>query len=191
MPTSTTAHLLAHWAEGDQWQAQLAQGQGVEVDQPADGSAIFAEAEQQRIDLVNRRERALATRLSNLDMAQTDPLMQAMRDVETLSRLIRQAMTLHHAPLVRHDEPLRSLLWGDRGLLTRASVRQARDEGILMREVPSLGRQRNAQLEDSWQRWPEDIRQLGLMSPELQRAQALLASLLSAEALRGEPPTDP
>lgn len=191
VPTSTTAHLLAHWAEGDQWQAQLARGQGVEVDQPADGSAILAEAEQQRIDLVNRRERALATRLSNLDMAQTDPLMQAMRDVETLSRLIRQAMTLHHAPLVRHDEPLRSLLWGDRGLLTRASIRQARDEGILMREVPSLGRQRNAQLEDSWQRWPEDIRQLGFMSPELQRAQALLASLLSAEALRGEPPTDP
>ena len=191
VPTSTTAHLLANWVEGDQWRSRFAQSDGVNIDVAADDSAIVNEAEVKRIDLIDRRERALATRLSNLDSGQSDPLAQAIQKVETLSHLVRQAMALHHAPIIRHDQSLRSSLWGNEGLLTRALIREARDQGTLMSEVAQIGRQRNERLLRGWQAWPDEVRQLGLMPPELQWAQALLVERLNPETSSGERPKDP
>ncbi len=190
VPTTTTAHFLANWTQGDDWQSQLAEGHNIDVVHSADDAAILEEVEQTRLELVNRRERALATRLTHSDFEPEDPLMEAMQEVETLTQLLKQALTLHYASIARHDQQLRSVLWGENGLMSPALVRQARDGGVLMRELPSIARQRSATFLEHWRRWPASTRQRGLMAPALQQAHALLAGMFNPEVSDDERPED-
>lgn len=189
VPTTVSAHLLANWDQGAQWRAQVAGETDAEVLVSATDDEIFERAQSQRVSLIDRRERALATRLSNLDSDdQGDRLTEAMREVETLSRLIGQIMALHYGHVARLDETIRGRLWGSEGLLSRGDIRRARDQGVWMRDVPALGQQRLESLGNAWRQWPAQLRQTGTLSPELQMANVSLnAATMSVGSNAAQP----
>lgn len=175
IPTSVSAHLLSQWSQGENWQAQLVDDARVAVITQPDDMAIRTVAESQRLSLVDRRERSMATRLTNLDIASDDDELAAtMREIDTLSRLIRRVMELHYAPILRWDDDMRAALAGDQSLLTREDIRSARDQGVLMIQMADVGIERAEVARAAWSKWPSMIRQTGLVPPELQSAQAII-----------------
>lgn len=177
IPTSVSAHLLSHWSQGENWQEQLVDDARVSIMALPDDAPIRSIAEGQRLSLVDRRERSMATRLTNLDAApDDDELAQTMREIDTMSRLIRRVMELHYAPILRWDDDMRAALAGDQSLLTREDIRSARDQGVLMSQMADIGIQRVQGAMQAWSRWPSEIRQTGLVPPELQSAQAIISA---------------
>jgi hypothetical protein len=87
--------------------------------------------------------------------------------------------------LIRHDPIIRSLMVGSRGLLSRDDIRVARDNGILMRDVVTMGRSRLDQFEAHWLGYPSHIRETGMMVPELIYADLILSDL--SDGLPKEP----
>ena len=177
IPTSVSSHLLNHWSQGQNWQAQLMSDGQVEVLVASDDEGIRSVAEAQRLALIDRRERSMATRLTRFDDASADDLLaQTMLEIDTLSRLIRRIMELHYGPILRLDDDMRAMLAGDQGLLTREDIRSARDRSVLMTEVAGIGIERVNFALDAWSKWPQSIRQTGLVPPELQTARAMISA---------------
>lgn len=187
VPTPTSAHLLSQWPK---WRARLSDvsidekdlGE-VEVMQASDDAAILVEAERARLALIDRRERAFATRLANIEAAADDALAQSMQEVSIISRLLRRVMELHYSPIIRQDDGIRAALAGDSGLLTREDIRISRDRGVPMSEIAVLGKDRVREFEERWLQWPIAIREQGLWIPEFHWPGALMA----AEVVVAEP----
>ncbi len=178
VPTSTTAHLLSQWP---MWRERLSDpidGEDnikvVEVLKDPDDSAILTEAERARLALIDRRERGLATRLANLEVAADDALAQSMQEVSIISRLLRRVMELHYSAIIRQDDGIRAALVGDSGLLTREDIRLSRDRGVPMSDIAALGQSRLEQFEDRWLQYPVILREQGWWMPEFHWSQTLM-----------------
>lgn len=187
VPTPTSAHLSSQWPK---WRARLSgvsidenDLSAVEVMQTPDDAAILVEAERAQLALIDRRERALATRLANIEAAADDALAQSMQEVSIISRLLRRVMELHYSPIIRQDDGIRAALAGDSGLLTREDIRISRDRGVPMSEIAVLGKDRVREFEERWLQWPIAIREQGLWIPEFHWPGALMA----AEVVVAEP----
>jgi len=193
IPTSAGAHLLNHWAQGEMWRDAFVDTEKVEVLQSADDLEIREKAQAHIHSLVDRRERSLATRLSNFEGVESgDELTSAMLEIDAMSRLMRRVMELHYSSMVRMDDALRGAVAGQQSLLGREDIRRARDEGVKMAELPSIGQTRIDAFTNAWARWPTEIRQGGQVPPELQ------VGLIALQALshrgpdqRDESPEDP
>lgn len=175
VPTPTSAYLLSQWPS---WRARLgAEVESIngmtqaddelEVIETADNANILIEAENMRLALVDRRERALATRLANIEVNENDILAQSMREVSMISRLLRRVMELHYSIIIRQDDRIRAYLAGDAGLLTEEDIRLSRDQGLPMSEIADLGRARLSRFREDWLQWPLTIRERGYGIPEL------------------------
>jgi len=175
VPTQASAYLLSQWPS---WRARLSDGadssesmpeEGVELEviETADDTAILTETEKMRLALVDRRERALATRLANIEVSADDALAQSMREVSMTSRLLRRVMELHYGKIIRQDDQIRAFVAGDAGLLTREDIRFSRDQGLPMLEIADLGRARLERFREDWLEWPLTIREQGQGIPEI------------------------
>jgi hypothetical protein len=177
-PVSVGMQLSMHW---DEWQGHLIDGQNTQIVVPADDETILGVVQAQRLALRDRRERSLSTGLTQSNSRLAD----AMLEVHALSGLIQGTLELHYGPLIRHDPIIRSLMVGSRGLLSRDDIRVARDNGILMRDVVTMGRSRLDQFEAHWLGYPSHIRETGMMVPELIYADLILSDL--SDGLPKEP----
>ena len=184
VPTQTSAYLLSQWPS---WRARLSEGadssesmpgEGVELEviETAKDTAILTETEKMRLALVDRRERALATRLANIEVSGDDALAQSMREVSMLSRLLRRVMELYYSTSIRQDDRIRASVAGDAGLLTREDIRLSRDQGLPMSEIADLGRARLERFQQDWLQWPLTIREQGQGIPELSWAEVMMRS---------------
>ena len=187
LPTTAEAQLSANWIGGEGWQAQFAAAESTEwlvaVESELDLDAL-SEAIALRLDeLVSRRERQLAARLTSpLDLDDRDELTQLMAEVAETSALLRRVLEIHYPRLIRHDPVLRAALVGEQALLTRDRVRLIRDRAELMATVPTIGEARLSLMQAHWRGLPSALREHGHMSPEFDRALAQVRDLLRTSA---------
>jgi hypothetical protein len=166
-PTTAEAQLLANWDRGAEWRDWFVTGGRVEVVEQESGTDLLLAVEAQLSSLSSRRERQLSSRmLSTLTEAAEDPVVVAMSDIVEYTALLRRIIELHYPRVVRHQDGLRALLAGDAGLLTRDRVRQMRDAGLPMAQVPMLGRERLESLAGLWSSLPQALREGGQPAPE-------------------------
>jgi hypothetical protein len=167
-PTTAEVQLLANWDRGAEWRDWFVTGGRVETLESSSGEALLAEVQSQLASLVSRRERQLSARLlSAMPADDSDALGLAMADIAEYVALLRRLMELHYPRVIRHDDELRALLVGDAGLLNRDRVRQLRDAGLPMAQVPTLGRERLEHFIRLWSELPLALRESGQSSPEL------------------------
>ncbi len=195
VPTAASAYLLSQWPK---WRARLADVSTdedplteLEVTHTPDDAVILIEAERARLALIDRRERALATRLANLEAAADDALAQSMEEVSIISRLLRRVMELHYSPIIRQDDGIRAGLAGDSGLLTREDIRISRDRGVPMAKIAAVGKERVRAFEGHWLQWPVAVREQGLWMPEFHWPEALMTAEVAAEAAAVAEPSGP
>jgi hypothetical protein len=179
MPTTPEAQLVANWDRGAEWRDWFVTGGRVEQLEQGDGQALAVEVQARISSLVSRRERLLAGRMLNpLSVGEVDPLSLAMADVVENSALMRRLLEIHYPRVLRHHDELRGLMSGESGLINRDRVRQLRDAGVPMAQVPILGRARIEQLREQWQTLPLSVREFGQTSPEMDYALEQLDHLI-------------
>ena len=179
MPTTPEAQLLAHWDRGAEWRDWFVTGGRVEQLEQVDGQALAVEVQARISSLISRRERMLAGRMLNpLSAGDVDPLSLAMAEVVENSALMRRLLEIHYPRVLRHHDGLRGLMNGEAGLLNRDRVRQLRDAGVPMAQVPILGRARIEQMREQWQALPLIVRESGQSAPEMDYALEQLDALI-------------
>ncbi len=195
-PVTADGLLTANWDRGAEWRDWFVTGGRVELLERSEPEAMNQAVAAQLASLASRRERQLAARLlSPLSGDSPDPLTMAMAEVSELNALLRRHLELHYPRLLRHHDPLRSLLTGESGLLSRDRVRQMRDGGIPMSQVPSMGRERLERFRELWLSYPTALRETGHLAPELDYGLEQLAALIALSRLPpaadAEPPAAP
>lgn len=191
LPTTAEAQLAANWVGGEGWQAKFAAADatewlvavGSDRDTDLDLDALTESIALRLDELVSRRERQLAARLTSpLDLDDRDELTQLMAEVAETSALLRRVLEIHYPRLIRHDPVLRAALVGEQALLTRDRVRLIRDRAELMATVPATGETRLSAAQAHWRALPSALREHGHPSPEFDRALAQVRGLLRTSA---------
>lgn len=166
-PTTAEAQLLANWDRGAEWRDWFVTGGRVEVLEQHSGQERVVEVHAQMASLVTRRERQLSARLlSPLTADSDDPVVLAMADIAEYAALLRRILELHYPRVLRHEDGMRALIAGEAGLLTRDRIRQMRDSGLPMGQVPLQGRERLESFSALWSSLPDSLRESGQVSPE-------------------------
>jgi hypothetical protein len=179
LPTTPESELIANWDRGAEWRDWFVTGGRVESLSANDGQALASAVQARLAELSSRRERQLAGRLlSPLTGSQTDPVMTAMAEVAENSALLRRVLEIHYPRVIRHHDSIRASVVGESGLLTRDRVRQLRDSGVPMIQVPTLGAERLTRLSELWQQLPVNLRESGQTAPELEYGLEQLESLI-------------
>ncbi len=184
-PTTPEAELAANWDRGEEWRDWFVTGDRVELLDQEDGQILELAVQAHLGTLISRRERQLSGRLlSTLASAQSDALTAAMADIVEHSALLRRILEIHYPRILRHEDGLRALLVGDSGLLTRDRVRQLRDAGVPMAQVPTLGQERLTRLRTLWLSQPLLMRESGQSAPELDYGLEQLETLVRVTRFR-------
>ncbi len=178
LPTTAEAQLLANWDRGAEWRDWFVTGDRVEVLEQRDGNELALAVEAEMASLASRRERQLAGRLLNPMLpSANDPVGLAMADITEYSALLRRMLELHYPRVLRHDDRIRGLVSGEAGIINRDRIRQFRDAGQPMLQVPVIGRERLDRLREMWLELPVELRESGQLAPELDHAMELLDEL--------------
>ncbi|HSH26953.1 MAG TPA: hypothetical protein VK972_04155, partial [Wenzhouxiangella sp.] len=165
MPTTPEAELLANWA---QWRDWFVAGRYVQRLEAADVANIEAAVEAGLAELATRRERQLVAPLINPPRAgDEDPLVLAMSRVADTAALLRRILELHYPRIIRQHAPIRSMVSGEAGLITRDRVRLMREQGVAVSHMPELGLERAGRLRNIWLGLPETLREQGQRAPEI------------------------
>jgi len=184
-PTTPEAELAANWDRGAEWRDWFVTGDRVALLDQEDGETLALAVQAHLGALTSRRERQLSGRLlSTLASAQSDALTAAMADIVEHSALLRRILEIHYPRILRHEDGLRALLVGDSGLLTRDRVRQLRDAGVPMAQVPTLGQERLSRLRALWLSQPLAMREFGQSAPELDYGLEQLETLIRVSRFR-------
>lgn len=177
-PTTPESQLLANWDRGAEWRDWFLTGGRVEALETASDDAMRTIVQAELAALSARRERHLTAPLINPARAgDADPLALAMAQVADTAALLRRVLELHYPRIIRQYSPVRSLLMGEAGLITRDRVRYLRDSGVSARLIPRLGLERVEQLQHTWAGLPAVLREQGQRAPELDFSLSRLSSL--------------
>lgn len=177
-PTTAEALLLANWERGAEWRDWFLGPERVETLETARPEDMQTRVQAELASLAARRERRLSTPLINPPKAgDRDPVALAMAQVADSAALLRRIMELHYPRIIRQYAPVRALLRGESGLVTRDRVRLLRDEGVPARDMARIGLERVAQLREVWLELPAALRERGQRSPELDYGLERLADL--------------
>ncbi len=195
LPTTAEAQLQANWDRGAEWRDWFVTGDRVEVLEQVEGADLALAVEAEMASLAARRERLLAGRLLNPILPNaSDPVSMAMADIVEYAALLRRTLELHYPRVLRHDDHIRGLLNGDGGIVNRDRIRQFRDSGQAMLQVPVIGRERLDRLRQAWLDLPSELRESGHIAPELDHGRELLDDLLAISrqvSVASEPSPDP
>lgn len=178
-PTTPEAELLANWDRGAEWRDWFVTGDRVEALEKVDGEELELMVQARLTALAARRERQLSGPLTAPIRAEAvEPLARVMARVADSTAMLRRLMEIHYPRLIRHHEPVRSMLVGDAGLINRDRIRGLRDEGVPMVQVPRVGRERSQLLRETWLQLPTELREQGQRAPEMdygfERLEALM-----------------
>lgn len=177
-PTTPEAELLANWDQGAEWRDWFVTGGRVETVEAADPDEMEVAVRARLANLVTRRERQLVAPLINPPRAgDQDPLVLAMSRVADTAALLRRMLELHYPRIIRQHAPIRALLSGDAGLVTRDRVRLLRSEGVAAGRMPALGLERAERLRNAWLELPESLREQGQRAPEVDYSLERLSKL--------------
>ena len=177
-PTTPEEELIANWSEGAEWRDWFVTGRRVDQVESAKPAAMEVAVQAELADLVTRRERQLAAPLINPPRSgDEDPLVLAMSRVADTAALLRRVLELHYPRLIRQHAPIRAMLAGEAGLITRDRVRLMRDQGFGASQMPGLGLERAGRLSDVWTGLPESLREQGQRAPEIDYSLERLARL--------------
>lgn len=189
-PTTPEALLLANWDRGAEWRDWFVTGQGTRLIEAADAEAMETAVRATLAELAQRRERQLYSPLINPPRAgRQDALADAMSRVADTAALLRRVLELHYPRIIRQHAPVRAMLVGEEGLITRDRVRQLRERGHSALEVPQRGLERAVRFEELWQTLPAALREGGQSPPEIDYALEnfrLLQRLASAGQLHAD-----
>ncbi len=167
-PTTAEALLLANWERGAEWRDWFLSPERVVTLEAAQPEAMQTRVQAELAALKDRRERRLSTPLINPPRAgDSDPIALTMARVADSAALLRRIMELHYPRILRQYTPIRALLRGDSGLVTRDRVRLLRDAGVPARDLSQVGLQRVAHFREIWLELPVPLRERGQRSPEL------------------------
>lgn len=177
-PTVPEARLVANWNRGAEWRDWFVTGQRVTEIEAADPATIEVAVQAELAALAARRERQLTAPLINPPRSgDSDPLVQAMARVSDTAALLRRVLELHYPRIIRQYAPVRTLVAGESGLMSRDRVRLMRDEGVPAIRMPGLGRERLDRLRAVWLDLPVALREQGQRAPELDFSLERLAEL--------------
>ncbi|NBB93418.1 MAG: hypothetical protein GVY32_09660 [Gammaproteobacteria bacterium] len=177
-PTTPEARLLANWDQGAEWRDWFLTGDRVDRIEAVPGDTILTAVQAQLAALSGQRERQLSAPLINPSRSdEADPLALAMARVADTAALLRRVLELHYPRIIRQHAPVRSLLNGDAGLVTRDRVRQMRDGGVPVGQIPELGLERSERLREAWLELPRALRERGQRAPEVDYGFERLSSL--------------
>jgi hypothetical protein len=167
-PTTPEAELVANWDQGAEWRDWFVTGRRVEPVEVADPAEMEVAVQAQLADLVARRERQLLGPLINPPRAgDEDALVTAMSRVADTAALLRRVMELHYPRIIRQHAPVRAMLAGESGLITRDRIRPMRDDGVAASRMPGIGLERAQRLSNAWMALPERLREQGQRAPEI------------------------
>ena len=139
-PTTPEAELLANWDSGAEWRDWFVTGRRVARIESADPADMELAVQAELADIVGRRERQLVAPLINPPRAgDEDPLVTAMARAADSAALLRRVLELHYPRIIRQHAPVRALLTGEQGLITRDRVRLLRDGGTAAGRMPATG----------------------------------------------------
>ena len=177
-PTTPEAELLANWDSGAEWRDWFVTGRSVARIESADSADMELAVQAELADIVGRRERQLVAPLINPPRAgDEDPLVTAMARVADSAALLRRVLELHYPRIIRQHAPVRALLTGEQGLITRDRVRLLRDGGTAAGRMPELGLERAERLLNTWLELPELLREQGQRAPEVDYSLERLSAL--------------
>ncbi len=177
-PTTPEAELLANWDQGAEWRDWFVTGRNVARIESAEPADMELAVQAELADIVGRRERQLVAPLINPPRAgDEDPLVTAMARVADSAALLRRVFELHYPRIIRQHAPVRALMTGEQGLITRDRVRLLRDGGTAASRMPELGRERAERLLNAWLELPEMLREQGQRAPEIDYSLERLSEL--------------
>lgn len=177
-PTTPEVEFALNWDVGAEWRDWFVTGRGVERLEAVDGSELETQVQARLAALSGRRERQLSAPLINPTRAdESDPLALAMARASDTAALLRRSLELHYPRIIRQHAPVRAMLAGEAGLITRDRVRMMRDNGVGVVRIPQLGLDRVDQLTRAWLALPEVLRERGQRAPEVDYALERLAAL--------------
>ena len=168
-PTSAENELVSNWDRGAEWRDWFLTGRGIEQIEVADADTMKTVVRATLAEVRERRERGLYAPLTSPPRAgrSDEQLVRAMSDVADTAALLRRVLELHYPRVVREYEPVREMLAGDAGLITRDRVRLLRDQGLPAAEIPATGLERSRRFRDIWLELPTAVREQGQPAPEL------------------------
>lgn len=177
-PTTPEAEMLANWDRGAEWRDWFVTGRRVASIESADSADMELAVQAELAEIVGRRERQLVAPLINPPRAgDEDPLVTAMARVADSAALLRRVLELHYPRIIRQHAPVRALLTGEQGLITRDRVRLLRDGGVAASRMPALGLERAERLLNTWLELPEMLREQGQRAPEVDYSLERLSAL--------------
>ena len=166
-PTTAEAELAGNWDRGAEWRDWFVTGDRVERIEAVDGAALEVAVQARLTALSARRERQLAAQLTApVRVGETSPIAQAMARVADSVAMFRRLLEIHYPRVIRHHTPVRAMLAGEAGLISRDRVRMLREEGVPMLLVPRIGLERTGELRDQWMQLPVALREQGQLAPE-------------------------
>lgn len=177
-PTTPEAEMLANWDSGAEWRDWFVTERRVARIESADPGDMELAVQAELADIVGQRERQLLAPLINPPRAgDEDPLVTAMARVADSAALLRRVLELHYPRIIRQHAPVRALLTGEQGLITRDRVRLLRDAGTAASRMPELGLERAERLLNTWLELPEALREQGQRPPEVDYSLERLSAL--------------
>jgi len=177
-PTTPEAQMLSNWDQGAEWRDWFVTGRGVERLEAVDGSELQVAVQAALAALSARRERQLTAPLINPPRAEEeDPMALAMAGVSESAALLRRVLELHYPRIIRQYAPVRAMLGGEQGLVTRDRIRFMRDSGVPAAQMARIGLERVERFRNAWLALPAELRERGQRAPELDYARERLARL--------------
>jgi hypothetical protein len=177
-PTTPETQLLANWDQGSEWRDWFVTGRNVEQVEAADPADMEVAVQAELAELVARRERQLVGPMINPPRSgDEDPLVLAMSRVADTAALLRRVLELHYPRIIRQHAPIRALLAGRAGLITRDRIRLMRDEGVSASRMPGMGLERAERFSSAWLELSAALREQGQRAPEIDYSLERLARL--------------
>ncbi|WP_376695850.1 hypothetical protein [Wenzhouxiangella sp. EGI_FJ10305] len=177
-PTTPEAELLANWDQGAEWRDWFVTARRVSEIEAADPADMEVAVQAHLAELLAQRQRQLLAPLINPPRAGDEsPLALAMARVADTAALLRRVLELHYPRIIRQHAPVRAMLAGAQGLITRDRVRLLRDDGVAAIRMPAMGLDRAERLRRAWMSLPESLREQGQRAPELDYVLERLARL--------------
>ncbi|QKK01624.1 MAG: hypothetical protein HND55_02515 [Pseudomonadota bacterium] len=167
-PTTPEAELAANWDQAAEWRDWFITGDRVKQIEASDGAQMEVIVQAELTALAARRERQMTAPLINPSRVDNDdPLALAMDRVADSAALIKRMLELHYPRVIRHHAPVRAMVAGEAGLMTRDRVRALRDSGVAASQMPQIGLDRSGQMESAWLSLSPLLREQGQRAPEL------------------------
>ncbi|WP_147306666.1 MULTISPECIES: hypothetical protein [unclassified Wenzhouxiangella] len=177
-PTTPETKLLANWNQGAEWRDWFVTVRRVTEIETADPADMEVAVQARLAELRAQRERQLLAPLINPPQAGDESqLALAMARVVDTAALLRRVLELHYPRIIRQHAPVRAMLAGTQGLITRDRVRRLRDDGVVASRIPGLGLDRAERLRRAWMNLPESLREQGQRAPEIDYGLERLARL--------------